>query len=148
MSNEVITREDLEEMTKMDLVSECNARFGLKVNKNYSKVELVDLFIKKQGEYTGNSRITVDKNNEKEVPEGYIKVTVQAGKYNPKQRPVFCSLNFKPFTVPVNIPVIMPAEYENCLKDAVRRDYSYDEEMEELVAQDNFSYPYSILERG
>ena len=148
MSNETFSRKDLESWDKTTLMSECNARFGLRVNKNYNKVELIDLFIKKQGEYSGNSQITVDKNNEKEVPEGYVKIVVQPGKYNPKQRPIFCSLNFRPFTVPVNVPVIMPAEYESCLKDAVRRDYTWDEVEEELNTQDNFSYPYSIMERG
>ena len=143
------TREELVDWNKQELVSFANKMFGLNVSNRNNKEEIADLIIKAQNKMLGNKEVTiVDEDDTTKVKPGYIKVRIQPGKYNPKNRPIFVSHNFRPATIPVNVDVVIPAYYESCLKDAVQSSYYYDRDAGELRYQEENSYPYSVLERG
>lgn len=147
MSN-TLTREAMEELTKEELVKFGNLMYGLNVNKNFAKKELIDMIASAQQKYKGNEEIRVVEGDDTErVKPGFIKVRVQPGRYNPNNRPIFVSHNFRPATIPVNVDVIIPEYYENCLKDAVQDRYFKDTEGEFQHVKEQ-AYPYSVLERG
>jgi hypothetical protein len=148
-NSNIYTKEALEEMDHIDLVRFANTMYGLNVNKDYEHHDLVDMVVKSQRLYKGNAAIKiVNDGNEDEVPPGYMKIRVQPGKWNPNNRPIFISHNFKSATIPVNKDLIMPSQYESCLKDAVRDEYFNDPDTREFIKQEVQSYPYSVLDRG
>lgn len=147
-----MSTEDLKEMTKKELLNIANGVFGLNMNGAFSKDQIIDGIEKAKQRFTGNSDIrVVEEGNTDRIKPGFIKVRVQPGNYNPKNRPIFVSHQFRPATIPVNVDVVIPAYYESCLKDALQ--YRYHQETgedgkPELVRQEEHSYPYSVLERG
>lgn len=144
-----LTRDNLIELPKKELLTIANAVFGLNANGSLTKDQLVDLIEQAKQRFKGNENITVVKEgNTDRVKPGFIKVRVQPGRYNPNNRPIFVSHNFRPATIPVNVDVIIPAYYESCLKDALQTRYTQDRDTRELIRTEEHSYPYSVIERG
>lgn len=141
--------ENLNELPKKELLTIANAVFGLNVNGSLTKDQLIDLIEQAKQRFKGNEDVTVvEEGNTDRVKPGFIKVRVQPGRYNPQNRPIFVSHNFRPATIPVNQDVVIPAYYESCLKDALQYRYHQDPNTRELVRTEEHSYPYSVLERG
>lgn len=152
---DVINRQILNDMGHEGLVLFARLQYGIDgvTTKTHAREELVEMVMNYARKYSGNAEMKVLKRGEEgaEVPPGYVKVRVQAGKYNPNMRPIPVGLNFKMATIPVNKDVIMPAKYLVCLEDAVRTEYFVDRSdpnNETLGWQESHSYPYSVLERG
>jgi hypothetical protein len=144
-----LSTENLKELSKKELLTIANQVFGLNANGSLNKDQLVDIIEQAGQRFKGNENITVvDEDNTDRVRPGYIKVRVQPGRYNPNNRPIFVSHNFRPATIPVNCDVIIPAYYESCLKDALQERYHQDPNTRELIKTKEHSYPYSVLERG
>jgi hypothetical protein len=145
--------EDLKEMTKKELLAIANGVFDLKMNGSYAKEQILEAIQRAQGKYKGQAEVNVlsDNDDSTKVKPGYVKIRLQPGRYNPKNRPVFVSHNFKPALIPVNKDVILPVRYLTVLQDAVQRRYHQEDGEDgkpELVMQEEHSYPFSILERG
>lgn len=143
------TVEELEAMTKKELVAYANLQFGLGVNANYNKAELVKLIERTQRSYKGNEGVRVVKegSNDRCRP-GEVKVRLRPGKYDKVPRPVIVGHNFKLAAIPVNQDVIMPAKYLQCLQDAQQDVYFQDPETNELMQQKEYTYDFTVLERG
>lgn len=145
----ILTEQELDGMDDLELVRLANTRYALNVSTQYQHAELVGMIFKAQKKFKGNADVSiVDEDDDTKLKPGFIKVRVQPGNYNPKNRPIFISHQFKPATVPVNVDVVMPAKYENCLKDAIRSEYFMDDDTNQLIKQNVHSYPFSVIERG
>ena len=139
----------LAKLTTVELVKHANENFGLKVNKDYAKADLINMIIQSQRKFKGNAGIRVlDEGDTRKVPPGYVKIRVRPGKYDRTPRPIIIGHQFKLCSVPVNRDVIIPAKYLVCFEDAVQDTYFQDEDTGEFVCQPEHAYSFSILERG
>lgn len=139
----------LEKLTIAELVAHANSNFGLNVNKDFSKPDLINMILQSQRKFKGNAGIRVmDAGDKSATPPGHIKIRVRPGKYDRTPRPVIIGHQFKLCSVPVNKDVILPAKYLACFEDAVQDTYFQDEETKEFVCQPEHAYSYSVLDRG
>jgi hypothetical protein len=152
---EEISRELLSEMDHPSLVMFARLNYGLTniSTKSHPREEIIDIIMNYARKYKGNAEMAVHDMNaeEVEVPPGYVKIRVQAGEFNPNNRPIPVGLNFRTATIPVNKDVVMPAKWLPCLEDAVQTKYYIDKSdpnNETLGWMEQHSYPFSILERG
>jgi len=140
----------LNKLNMTELVSYANSTFGLNVNKDYQKTDLINMIVQSQRKFKGNAQIRVlDKGDTStETPPGHVKIRVSPGKYDRTPRPIIIGHQFKLCSVPVNKDVIIPAKYLVCFEDAVQDVYFQDEETKEFVCQSEHAYAYSVLDRG
>lgn len=139
----------LEKFTKKELITYANQTFGLHVNMDHEKADLINMIVQSERKFKGNAGIRVlEKGDTSKVPPGHVKIRVSPGKYDRTPRPVIIGHQFKLCSVPVNKDVIIPAKYLVCFEDAVQDTYFQDEETGEFVCQPEHAYAYSVLERG
>jgi hypothetical protein len=142
-------REDMEGMNVPDLVAHANLTYGLGVNKDYQKHDLINMIEQSQRKFKGNAGIRVlNPDEEMEVPPGYMKVRIRPNKHDRIPRPAIIGHQFKVCSVPVNKDVIIPQKYLPCFEDAIIDVYFTDPATNEFVCQREHTYSYSILEMG
>lgn len=147
---EAISPALLNKLTKSELVEFARMSYGLNLNIEQPKGELVDFIMNAARRFKGNAEMrVVDMNAEVEVPKGYVKIRVTPGTYNPNGHPIPIGLNFRLATVPVNKDVVMHGRWLPCLQDAVERRYSVGRNpmtgKEELIWNDQHKYPFTII---
>lgn len=143
------SREELEAMDEMDLISYANLNYGLGVNKEMPKYELVNLLDRTQRKFKGNENVRVLRRGEEYTCRpGEVRIRCRPGKHDKVPRPIIVGHQFKIASIPINVDVIIPAKYLTCLQDAVQDTYFQDPETRELIRQEEYTYDFTILERG
>lgn len=144
-----MNREEMEALDSQELINYANLNFGLGVNKDYNRFDIINQVEQAQRKFKGNATMrVVGEGDDGRVGPGMMKIRIRPGKYDRIPRPVIIGHQFKIASVPVNRDVIMPARYLVCFEDAVQDTYFTDEVTQEWVCQQEHAYSYSVLEMG
>jgi hypothetical protein len=136
---------NLEKMSKKDLIEHANLTYGLALNANHQKHDIINAIERSQMRFRGNRELSIGAN---ELKPGYSRIRMTAGELNPSGRPVIVGLNGKQFSIPVGVEVNIPNPLVEILENALRREYRQDPSTMELIMNEVPSYPFSVLARG
>jgi hypothetical protein len=140
-----VKRELLEKMTKKDLIEHGNLTFGLSLNANHHKEDIVNAIERAGMRFRGNQDLSA---GDVELKPDYTKIRLSAGELNPTGRPVIVGLNGKMYSIPVGVEINVPNPLVEILSNAIKKVYKQDPRTNELIVSEVNSYPFSIIARG
>lgn len=144
MSNEPSLLQRLNDMDKAELVSYANLTYGLNVNSNLSKHDLVENITRASQKFAGNSLVEIEA---KVLKPGFARIKVNKTETNKQGRPVIVGLNGKQYSLPVGVEITVPLPLVEILNNAVQYQYEPDPARgNELVRREVHSYPFTTLE--
>lgn len=136
--------EKLEKMSKAELVTYANLTYGLNVNSNHGKDDLINAVTRAATKYAGNAQVSLDVSS---LKPGHARIKINKTELNKQGRPVIVGLNGKMCSLPVGAEIVVPNALVEILNHATRYEYEVDPAQgNELVRREVQSYPFSVLE--
>ena len=138
--------EELSAMKKPQLIEYANLTYGLAVNANHNKTDIINGIMSAHMKFRGNTNVALDTGQE--LRPGQAKIHISKTELNKRGHPVIVGLNGVMASIPVGQPVIVPEAYVEILRNAMRTEYELDVGTNELVPREVPSYPFNLISRG
>lgn len=139
------TLDQLEEMTKKELIPYANMTYGLNVSAAMNKHDIVQAIQRATQKFAGNAQIAA--NSQNSLKPGYARIKINKTELNKAGRPIIVSLNGVAASLPVGHEITVPLAYVEILNNAVQYQYEPDPAQEnELVRREVHSYPFTVIE--
>ena len=103
---DVLKADQLETMSKSDLVTYANMTYGCNVNSQMAKHDIIATIEKSAIKFAGNNAIKI--NDENLLQPGYSRIKINKTEINKRGRPVILSLNGKAASLPVGVEITVP----------------------------------------